>query len=93
MCERASNAGICNPDAPWKVGGRVIHNAEDGFMAGTGGMESLEDIIAYSHNVGAAEIGMATGPAAMYRTIRRLALPHCSLRHSLSQLPIAPVQP
>src|SRR5471030_741748 len=36
-----------------QVGGHVIHNAEDGFMAGTGGMESLEDIIAYSHNVGA----------------------------------------
>ncbi len=55
-----------------EVGGRVIHNAEDGMMAGgLGGSESIEQIIAYSHNVGAAEIGLATGPTAMYRTIRR----------------------
>jgi cell division protein FtsI/penicillin-binding protein 2 len=39
-------------------------------MAGTGGTESLEDIIAYSHNVGAAEVGMAVGPATLYKTIR-----------------------
>src|SRR5581483_8441523 len=35
-----------------------------------GGTESIEDIIAYSHNVGAAEMGMATGPAAVYKMIR-----------------------
>src|SRR6202011_5590536 len=35
------------------------------------GSESIEEIIAYSHNVGAAEIGIATGQRAMYRTIRR----------------------
>ncbi len=52
------------------IGGRVIHNAEDGFMAGTGGTESIEDIIAYSHNVGAAELGIATGRSALYKTIR-----------------------
>jgi cell division protein FtsI/penicillin-binding protein 2 len=52
------------------IGGHVIHNAEDGFMAGTGGSESIEDIIAYSHNVGAAELGLATGRAALYKTIR-----------------------
>jgi cell division protein FtsI (penicillin-binding protein 3) len=52
------------------VGEHTIHNAEDGFMAGTGGMESLEDIIAYSHNVGAAEVGMSIGQQAMYSTIR-----------------------
>lgn len=52
------------------IGGRVIHNAEDGFMAGTGGTESIEDIIAYSHNVGAAELGIATGRNALYKTIR-----------------------
>jgi cell division protein FtsI/penicillin-binding protein 2 len=52
------------------VGGRTIHNAEDGFMAGTGRSESLEDIIAYSHNVGAAEVGMRIGPQPMYRMIR-----------------------
>lgn len=53
-----------------EVGGRVIHNAEDGFMAGSGGTESIEDIIAYSHNVGAAEIGMAVGAPALYKMIR-----------------------
>ncbi|GAC1590853.1 MAG: penicillin-binding protein [Candidatus Velthaea sp.] len=54
-----------------EVGRRVIHNAEDGLMAGGSGTESIEDIIAYSHNVGAAEIGIAVGPAQMYRTIRK----------------------
>ena len=53
-----------------EVGGRVIHNAEDGLMAGGGGSESLEQIIALSHNVGAAEIGIATGPRDLYKTIR-----------------------
>lgn len=53
-----------------EVGGRVIHNAEDGLMAGDlGPSESIEQIIALSHNVGAAELGMATGAKAMYRTI------------------------
>jgi cell division protein FtsI/penicillin-binding protein 2 len=52
------------------IGGHVIHNAEDGFMAGTGGTESIEDIIAYSHNVGAAELGIRTGRSALYKTIR-----------------------
>ncbi|MDP9110107.1 MAG: penicillin-binding protein 2, partial [Candidatus Eremiobacteraeota bacterium] len=49
-----------------QVGGRTIHNAEDGFLAGSGGSETLEDIIAYSHNVGAAEVGMAIGGRALY---------------------------
>lgn len=55
-----------------EVGGRVIHNAEDGMMAADmGGSESMEQIIAYSHNVGAAEIGMRVGKNALYRTIRK----------------------
>ncbi len=56
-----------------EVGGRTIYNAEDGMMAAdmAGGNESIEQIVAYSHNVGAAEIGLATGPTAMYRTIRK----------------------
>jgi stage V sporulation protein D (sporulation-specific penicillin-binding protein) len=54
-----------------EVGGRVIHNAEDGMMAAGRGSESIEEIIAYSHNVGAAEVGLATGKTAMYRTIRK----------------------
>ena len=72
----ALESGRISPDARFPardtlaVGGRVIHNAEDGFMAGTGGTESIEDIIAYSHNVGAAELGARVGPAQMYRTLR-----------------------
>jgi stage V sporulation protein D (sporulation-specific penicillin-binding protein) len=55
-----------------EVGGRTIHNAEDGMMAADmGGSETLEQIIAYSHNVGAAEVGLATGGTWMYRTIRK----------------------
>jgi len=54
-----------------EVGGHVIHNAEDGFMAGTGSSESMEDIIAYSHNVGAAEIGMRIGERALDGEILR----------------------
>jgi len=53
------------------IGGNVIHNAEDGFLAGTGGTESLEDIVAYSHNVGAAEVGLSIGRTTLYRMIRR----------------------
>jgi len=47
------------------VGGHTIHNAEDGFMPGTGANESMEDVVAYSHNVGAAEIALAIGSRAM----------------------------
>ncbi|MDQ6931812.1 MAG: penicillin-binding protein 2 [Candidatus Eremiobacteraeota bacterium] len=54
------------------VGGHTIHNAEDGFMAGTGGSESMEDIVALSHNVGAAEIGMAIGKARFYAMMRSM---------------------
>jgi cell division protein FtsI/penicillin-binding protein 2 len=54
-----------------QVGGHTIHNAEDGMMAAGKGSESIEEIVAFSHNVGAAEIGIATGPRAMYRTIRK----------------------
>ena len=53
-----------------EVGGRVMHNAEDGMMASGLGSETMEDIVAYSHNVGAAEVGLATGARQMYRTIR-----------------------
>lgn len=54
-----------------QVGGRTIFNAEDGMMASGMGSESLEEIIAYSHNVGAAEVGLATGGTWMNRTIRK----------------------
>jgi stage V sporulation protein D (sporulation-specific penicillin-binding protein) len=49
-----------------EVGGQVIHNAEDGFMPGTGGSETLEQIVKLSHNVGAAEVGMSIGEHAFY---------------------------
>lgn len=52
------------------VGGRTINNAEDGMMAAHLGTETIGEIIAYSHNVGAAEVGMGTGATAMYRMIR-----------------------
>jgi len=54
-----------------QVGGSTIHNAEDGFLAGTGGTESLEDIITYSHNVGAAEVGLRIGKRTLYDAMRR----------------------
>ncbi len=49
-----------------EVGGRTVHNAEDGFMAGTGGSETLEEIVEYSHNVGAAEVGLSIGAKTFY---------------------------
>jgi cell division protein FtsI/penicillin-binding protein 2 len=54
-----------------KIGDQVIHNAEDGFLAGGGGSETLEDIIAYSHNVGAAEVGLSIGRKTMAATLHR----------------------
>ncbi len=54
-----------------EIGGYTIHNAEDGFMAGTGGSETLEQIIEYSHNVGAAEVGLSIGGRALYAMERR----------------------
>jgi stage V sporulation protein D (sporulation-specific penicillin-binding protein) len=53
------------------VGGHTIHNAEDGFMAGSSSTETLQDIVAYSHNVGAAEVGMTIGAPTLYAMIRR----------------------
>jgi len=54
-----------------EVGGQTIHNAEDGFMAGTGSSETLEQIIEYSHNVGAAEVGMRIGGRTLYAMERK----------------------
>ncbi len=53
-----------------EVGGQTIHNAEDGLM-GAGGSETLEQIIALSHNVGAAEVGLAIGGKTLYDMERR----------------------
>jgi stage V sporulation protein D (sporulation-specific penicillin-binding protein) len=54
-----------------EVGGRTIHNAEDGFMAGTGSSETLQQIIEYSHNVGAAEVGLSIGGKTFYGMERK----------------------
>jgi stage V sporulation protein D (sporulation-specific penicillin-binding protein) len=54
-----------------QIGGRTIHNAEDGFMAGTGGSETLEQIVEFSHNVGAAEVGLSIGAKTFYQMERR----------------------
>ncbi len=54
-----------------EVGGQTIHNAEDGFMAGTGGSETLEQIVEYSHNVGAAEVGISIGAKTLYAMERK----------------------
>ena len=53
------------------IGGRTIHNAEDGLMASGAGSETLGDIVVYSHNVGAAEVALAIGRHTMDATIRR----------------------
>lgn len=53
-----------------EVGGRVIHNADDDLPAG-GGVETLEKIIAFSHNVGAAEVGMRVGARDFYAMERK----------------------
>ena len=53
-----------------EVGSRIIHNAEDG-MPIEGATETLGDIIAYSHNVGAAEVGLFIGGKTFYEMERR----------------------
>jgi cell division protein FtsI/penicillin-binding protein 2 len=54
-----------------EVGGQTIHNAEDGFMASSGGSETLEQIIEFSHNVGAAEVGLSIGAKTFYQMERK----------------------
>jgi stage V sporulation protein D (sporulation-specific penicillin-binding protein) len=53
-----------------EVGGRTIHNADDDMPAG-GGSETLEQIIQYSHNVGAAEVGLSIGGRTLYAMEKR----------------------
>lgn len=54
-----------------EVGGWTIHNAEDGFMPIAGATETLEQIVEFSHNVGAAEVGMSIGAQTFYAMERR----------------------
>jgi cell division protein FtsI/penicillin-binding protein 2 len=53
------------------IGGRTIFNADDGFTGSASGVETLEAIIEYSHNVGAAEVGLTIGRRKMYDAIKR----------------------
>jgi cell division protein FtsI/penicillin-binding protein 2 len=53
-----------------EVGGNTIHNAEDD-MPLHGSSETLEQIVQYSHNVGAAEVGMYIGRTAFYAMERK----------------------
>ena len=54
-----------------EVGNRVIHNADDGLMASGHSRETVDDIVTYSHNVGAAEIALRIGEKTMYDYIQR----------------------
>ncbi len=47
------------------IGGSTIHNAEDGFLASASSTENLGEIIAKSHNVGAAEVALRIGARTM----------------------------
>ncbi|HEV3158220.1 MAG TPA: penicillin-binding protein 2 [Candidatus Baltobacteraceae bacterium] len=80
----ALDSGIVTPESRFpnrdsiEVGGRVIHNAEDGLMAGTSGSETLGDIIAYSHNVGAAEVALRIGKRRMDDALQKFGFGHSS---------------
>jgi len=54
-----------------RIGSATIRNADDGFPAPSSGRETMADIIAYSHNVGAAEVGLAIGKRTLLREIRK----------------------
>jgi stage V sporulation protein D (sporulation-specific penicillin-binding protein) len=51
------------------IDGSTIHNADDD-MPVRGSAETLGQVIEYSHNVGAAEVGLATGGSAFYDMVR-----------------------
>lgn len=53
-----------------EVGGRVLHNADDD-MPVIGDTETLSQIVEYSHNVGAAEVGLRIGPSTFYAMERK----------------------
>lgn len=54
-----------------EVGNRIIHNADDGLTASGHAYETIDDIVAFSHNVGAAQIALRVGKATMFDYIRR----------------------
>jgi cell division protein FtsI/penicillin-binding protein 2 len=53
-----------------EVDGHTIHNADDD-MPTTGSTETLGEIVEYSHNVGAAEVGMSIGAQTFYDMERK----------------------
>ncbi|HXW52191.1 MAG TPA: penicillin-binding protein 2 [Candidatus Acidoferrales bacterium] len=53
------------------VGGRIIHNADDGLMASGHANETVDDIVTFSHNVGAAEVALRLGKQTMFEYIQR----------------------
>ncbi|HXM18143.1 MAG TPA: penicillin-binding protein 2 [Candidatus Tumulicola sp.] len=53
------------------IGGYVIHNADDGLVSSGRSREPLADIIAFSHNVGAAEVALHIGKTTMGDYIKR----------------------
>ncbi|HLJ84706.1 MAG TPA: penicillin-binding protein 2 [Candidatus Eremiobacteraceae bacterium] len=57
-----------------EVGNRIIHNADDGMMASGHRYETIDDIVTFSHNVGAAQIAMRVGPQTMYSYIKKFGL-------------------
>jgi len=54
-----------------EVGGYTIWNADDGLLASGRSVETLDDIVTFSHNVGAAQVAMRIGKQTMYEYIRR----------------------
>ncbi len=57
-----------------EVGDRIIHNADDGMMASGHQYETIDDIVTFSHNVGAAQIALRVGSQTMYQYIQRFGL-------------------
>jgi len=54
-----------------EIGGYTIWNADDGLLASGRNVETLDDIVTYSHNVGAAQVALRIGKQTMYDYIRR----------------------
>ena len=54
-----------------EVGGHIIHNAVDGEAGKAGSSVTLEQIIEYSLNVGAAQVGETIGGRTLYEMIHK----------------------
>jgi len=51
-------------DGTWRTRGRVLHDAH------AQGVASVRDIIVYSSNIGAAQVGLRLGATALYESLR-----------------------